>query len=111
MGPLPMFTHSFLGAGQEAAQVRAQELVATDAWQEAWRAQRGDGDPSQGIFVKVPPPPPHLGLTVELHIAFTALFTDIVNCLRALEATSRRNNLKDHLNMQWSKRNQQPNTT
>mmetsp|Transcript_22674 Transcript_22674/g.58038 ORF Transcript_22674/g.58038 Transcript_22674/m.58038 type:complete len:290 (+) Transcript_22674:1865-2734(+) len=55
MGPLPMFTHSFLGAGQEAAQVRAQELVATDAWQEAWRAQRGDGDPSQGIFVKLDP--------------------------------------------------------
>jgi hypothetical protein len=48
-----MFTHSFLGAGQEAAQGRALDLVASDGWQQEFRQQRGDSNPSNDIFVKV----------------------------------------------------------
>lgn len=59
---LPMFTHSFLGAGQEAAQEKALEVVADVSWQEDWRTLRGDTDTGEEIAVKVPNTPACLPL-------------------------------------------------
>lgn len=51
-----MFTHSFLGAGQEAAQAKAVELVGRDSWQRGWRAELGVADPNGDVIVKVHAP-------------------------------------------------------
>eukprot|EP00192_Tetraselmis_astigmatica_P003269 CAMPEP_0117667748 /NCGR_PEP_ID=MMETSP0804-20121206/11149_1 /TAXON_ID=1074897 /ORGANISM="Tetraselmis astigmatica, Strain CCMP880" /LENGTH=552 /DNA_ID=CAMNT_0005475529 /DNA_START=452 /DNA_END=2107 /DNA_ORIENTATION=+ len=55
MPALPMFTHSFLGAGQEAAQQRALEMVGSDKWQYEWRQELAVTDPSEEIAVKLDP--------------------------------------------------------